>query len=393
MGDGVRDADKPAAVGDIATLAVAPGLLIPPSMPERVNPADFSISLRSHRAAGSQGVGGRRQSMRGFEDAYTDIVDYLIRITARIWDEQDVGYLHRCYAEDIRVVTDEGVRTGRDTIIEGTLQHLAAFPDSRVDADEIIWAGDDEVGFHTSHRNVSVGHHTGPGWLGRPTGRKSVAWGIANCVSLENYIFQEWELFDTLTFYRQLGIDGAAIARAAGAGLPVDDLERRFAAASEWWHGGLKPQHMGPVPDDFDVNDFITRTGHYTWNWRNLSVIDAAYAPTVRWHGPSGRAFCGRGELKAFVLSLLATFPDLAYHVDDIYYMGNEREGYRVSTRWSIVGTHRGAGVYGEPTHRRVHIWGISQQRIEQRRITEEWTLFNEYEILKQLAPDAPAVP
>ena len=29
--------------------------------------------------------------MKGFEDTYVDIVDYIIRITHRIWEDQDVG--------------------------------------------------------------------------------------------------------------------------------------------------------------------------------------------------------------------------------------------------------------------------------------------------------------
>jgi hypothetical protein len=45
----------------------------------------------------------RVQSMRGFDDCYTDIVDYIVRCTHRIWDERDVGldlpyshYTHNC---------------------------------------------------------------------------------------------------------------------------------------------------------------------------------------------------------------------------------------------------------------------------------------------------------
>ena len=35
----------------------------------------------------------RRMAMRGFEDDYPDIVDYIIRITHRIWEEKEVGYI------------------------------------------------------------------------------------------------------------------------------------------------------------------------------------------------------------------------------------------------------------------------------------------------------------
>ena len=42
--------------------------------------------------------GERVQPMRGFEDTYVDIVDYIIRITHRIWEDQDVGYIYDTYA-------------------------------------------------------------------------------------------------------------------------------------------------------------------------------------------------------------------------------------------------------------------------------------------------------
>ena len=47
--------------------------------------------------------------------------------------------------------------------------------------------------------------------------------------------------------------------------------------------------------------------------------------------------------------------------------MGNDAEGYRVSVRWTALGTHRGYALYGEPTGRRVHLWGINQLYIVRR--------------------------
>ena len=35
----------------------------------------------------------RVQPMKGFDPIYTDIVDYIIRCTHRIWDERDVGLI------------------------------------------------------------------------------------------------------------------------------------------------------------------------------------------------------------------------------------------------------------------------------------------------------------
>src|SRR5690606_27530152 len=87
---------------------------------------------------------------------------------------------------------------------------------------------------------------------------------------------------------------------------------------------------------------------------------------------------------------LLVTFPDLGAQVDEVYWMGNDRDGYRVSVRWSATGTHRGYGLYGRPTGRRAHLWGISQLYIQGGLIVAEWNLFNEFDVLAQLLRDAP---
>lgn len=62
---------------------------------------------------------------------------------------------------------------------------------------------------------------------------------------------------------------------------------------------------------------------------------------------------------------------------------------YRAATRWTMQGTHTGPGFYGKPTGKRVNIIGVTHQSIEQGRIKREWTVFDEFALLKQLyAPD-----
>ena len=84
----------------------------------------------------------------------------------------------------------------------------------------------------------------------------------------------------------------------------------------------------------------------------------------------------------------MAMFPDLALQIDDIYWMGNDDDGYLVSLRWSILGSHLGNGIYGAPTGRRINMWGISQHQIEDGKITAEWMLFNEFAVMQQIFRD-----
>jgi predicted ester cyclase len=383
-----------AEVERVARRGEPAGLSVRPHAGEQATPGDISISVAAKPGIDllvSSNQGERRQPMRGFDETYVDIVDYIIRVTHRIWEEKDIGYIYETYRHNARVTDDYGLQYGRDKIIDDTVHTINAFPDVRLYADEVIWAGDDERGFETSHRTVIVGHNTGYSRYGPPTGRKIVVWAIANCSARSNEIYEEWVLYNNSSLLAQLGFDLRRLAREIGNRTDLDPLgDQRFGEA-ERLHGQGKPEHLPSLADDcFAPDDFVRRLWHYTWNWRNLSTVDRAYAPMFRWLGPTDRRLCGRGDLKSFVLSMLAMFPDLAVAVDDVYWMGNDRDGYLVSARWSALGTHRGYGVYGAPTGRRIALWGISQYRIRGARIEQEWTLFNEFEVLQQIYRDEP---
>jgi predicted ester cyclase len=84
--------------------------------------------------------------------------------------------------------------------------------------------------------------------------------------------------------------------------------------------------------------------------------------------------------------ALRVAFPDLELRMDEVYWMGNDHDGFLTSERWSAVGTHRGGGLYGEPTGREVQLWGITQHQLVGGRIVKEWMLFNELDLMMQIA-------
>jgi predicted ester cyclase len=361
---------------------------------DRVMPKDFSIAFEIGNGATKPGVerGPRKHSMKGFEDTYVDIVDYIIRITHRIWEDQDVGYIYDTYSPSCRVYDDGGPRHGIEQMVAGTIQRINAFPDMRHYADEVIWAGNDEQGFVTSHRALNIGYHTGHWRWGPPTGRKVNSWVIANCVIGDNEIYEEWVLYNLAAQLSQLGIDVAAAAKAHGNADALAPLTEREITEVHRLQGGQKPLPYPPYEGrGFSVDHFIRQLFHDTFNRRDLSAIDRAYAPNVRWYGTTNRTGYGRSDVRAMARSLLATFPDLGLQVDEVYWMGNDDEGYRVSVRWTALGTHRGWSLYGDPTGRRVHIWGLQQMYIERGEIVEDWMLFNEFDVLAQLLKDDPA--
>ena len=213
-------------------------------------------------------------------------------------------------------------------------------------------------------------------------------WLVANCVFVANENVEEWVIYNQASLIKQLGLDVLGRARELGGSLDVGRLLEGFGEPDRLLGQG-KPAHLPPQKTDgFDVEYFLRSTFHYVWNWRMLGRISEVYAPDLRFYGPSDRELYGRGDYQAFVLSLLAMFPDLSLQTDDLYWMGNDAEGYVTSTRWSAVGSHRGHGVYGPPTGRRVYMWGITQHVVRGGKITEEWMMFNELGVMATLFGD-----
>ena len=112
----------------------------------------------------------KRQGMRGFDADYVDIVDYIVRCTHKIWEEKQVGLIYTHYGHNALVHGTRGDTYGIESVVAGTVQTLAMFPDRRLFADDVIWSGDDEQGYYSSHRITSTAHHSGFGVYGAPDG-------------------------------------------------------------------------------------------------------------------------------------------------------------------------------------------------------------------------------
>lgn len=357
-------------------------------------PKDFRISLDAYRRGGTDRFIGQAptdvlaQPMKGFEATYVNIVDYIVRITHRIWEEKDIGYIYDTYSHDCTVWDDLGLQYGRDKIVADTVHTNGAFPDIRLVADEVVWAGNENIGFHTSHRTKILGTNTGFSRFGPPTGKRIQLWCMANCVARENEIFHEHVLYDTAGLVQQLGFDiRETAARMAEQRVAAPQLTNFLAAEPKRLSGQGKPETVAiPSGGMEDPDAFIRAAFHTIWNRRNFRAIEAVYAPNVVSQLTAGRVYRGTGQLQSFALSLVAMFPDLNLTIDDLYWMGNAKDGYVASIRWSAQGTHRGNGIYGEPTGKQINLWGITQWAIEDGRVVQEWAMFNEFGIMMQLA-------
>ncbi len=375
--------------------------LPPPPEPtdRRYMPDSFDISLATSYPADIRlvetGPRERRQPMAGFEDTFTDIVDFILRATHRIWDEKAIGYLYEHYRSNTRVIDDAGVVYGRDQVIANSVQMMAAFPDCRFFADEVLWCGDEDQGFWVSHRATMVGHNKGWTKWGPPTGRRVAITCIANTYSHRNQISDEYVVYNTGSLLKQLGYDLMEAAAVERASRPKQETAiTPTSGGAQRLHGQGRPTRpYVAFSPDFDESRSLRATLDAIWNWRMLDRVDQAFSGSLRFNGPTDRVIFGLGDYKAYLLGILAMFPDLTYEIEDLQWMGNDDEGYTAAVRWKILGTHLGHGPYGAPTGRPVHMWGMSHLRVQDGLIVEEWTQSNEFEVLVQIAPDPVGTP
>ena len=332
-----------------------------------------------------------RQVLDGFDGVYADIVHYIIRCTHRIWEEAGIGLIDSHYTHNCAIHTSDGGLFGRERIVAMTARALAAYPDIRLVGEDVVWSGDATRGFHTSHRMVHVGTNLGWSAYGPPTSRPIRRRAIAHCVVLENRIVEEWLARDELAVVRALGFDEFEAARVVGAseararGGPVvglaGDLRR---------HDGQLAAAPAERPDGMsDVEWLVVGGLQRAWNERRLDLLDEVLAPDVAVHTSTDLRFDGTADYRAWMLRWLGAYSDLRITFE--HTMVNERLGGTVvASRWRLEGTHDGPGPHGAPTGRRMRVLGLSHHLVQSGRVTGEWTVVDEFAVLKQLhTPDA----
>ena len=326
----------------------------------------------------------RQVSMDGFDPKFADFVDYIIGITHEIWEEKAIGKLYDYYANTIEIHTSGKTVYGRDAVLANTIATLAAYPDRRLYGDEVIWGGNDVEGLYSSHRLTHTGTNRGWSLYGPPTGKKIEYRAIADCLCKQNMVIEEWLVRDELTLVRQLGLNPVETAQKMARKDAEQGIRYQIAGDVERGIGQMPPDVIEPT-QAFEPENFIRRAIHEVWNWRLLNKVRDYFAETIALESASMRRINGHNDYQAYILSILSPFPDLRITIEHFCHVGDERNGYRTATRWRMRGTHTGFGIYGDPTGQPIEILGVSHHLIQDGKIQNEWTLFDEFELLKQI--------
>jgi len=310
-----------------------------------------------------------------------DSATFVRDLVNEVWNRKQVGRIYDRYLHNAVLHTSDGDLYGREEILRATIWQLAALPDARIEIEDQIASGD-----RVSLRWTLSGRNTGHSVYGPSTGREVSVRNLSWFLVRDGRVLEEWRAEDELGMIRGMGLDAnALVGRLAQP--PLAEIPPAYGVGEvERVAGQTTPGPMSPAPAGrFDVDDFLRRSIHLIWNWRLVGEVDALCQDDFVCHGPAGQELDGREVYRGYILATLAAFPDLMVHLDDLIWEGDEKDGCRAATRWTLMGTHEGPSVYGEPTGKRVQLSGISHYLIQDGRFVEEWSESNEFAVLKQL--------
>ncbi|WIY53258.1 ester cyclase [Devosia sp. YIM 151766] len=331
----------------------------------------------------------RSQSLDGFDDIYTDIVDYIIRCTHKIWDERDIGLIYSHYTHNCVLYGTTGTIYNREDIVRDTIQRLVSFPERRGMGTQVIWNGNDKDGFYTSHLVTGSGRHTQYGHLGQPTGKPFVSRTIADCMIHRNKIYREWVVADQMAIIKQLGLDPHHFA--------MRTAQQKFEAGLTSLDIGENRRFIGQTPPaekpDLSLahNDVEAQTIemlHEVFTKRMFGRIAQDYAPNAQYHGPLMLELYGVAAIIHQHLGLIGSLPDASYEIQHVASNPCEEGGTKVAVRWVMEGHHLGYGILselGDPTGKRVQVMGMSHYHWKDGKIVDEWNVYDQLSLLVQV--------
>ena len=317
--------------------------------------------------------------MKGFDKKYVDFPDYILKITKQIWEGKDVESIGKFYTDNIPVRSPFGITYGNKPVIEATYNTLKEFPNRQLLGEDVIWNGNDDVGYHSSHRILSKGTHLGDGFYGKPTGKDIYYRVIADCACKDNQVYDEWIVRDQGAMVRQIGYSPKEFAQIMidkeGG---VDNAKKLFDKSEV-------------EPSDYHPEDMRINSAGERYSKILNSVFEANYdfsdynrASSIYW--PGNKLGHGREDVAKFWNSLKSIFTEIKFTIEHVGYLDEPFKNPRASIRWFLEGIHSNdSDDYGKKTNSKLFIMGINHVELNKDGIIREWVLFDEVAIWKQI--------
>lgn len=108
-------------------------------------------------------------------------------------------------------------------------------------------------------------------------------------------------------------------------------------------------------PDgSLDVGAWIIRTTYEIWDMRMPGRIDHYYVDDSAINEGAGETIEGKEAIIESSLQAQAAFPDLEVKIIDVFWEGNEEDGYKTTMPSYLEGTNTGHSEFGPPTGKKL---------------------------------------
>ena len=317
--------------------------------------------------------------MKGFDKKYKDFPDYILKITKQIWEGKDVDSIGEFYTDNIPVRSPFGITYGNKPVIEATYNTLKEFPNRQLLGEDVIWNGNDDKGYHSSHRILSKGTHLGDGFYGKPTGKDIYYRVIADCACKDNQVYDEWIVRDQGAMVRQIGYTPKEFAQ-----IMIDKEGGLEKAKKLFDKNDIKPSDYQPEKIKKDsagqkYSEILSKVFEEGYDFNDYNRASSIY-----W--PGNKLGHGREDISKFWNSLKDIFTDIKFTIEHVGYLDESDKNPRASIRWFLEGMHSNDSEdYGKKTNSKLFIMGINHVELNQDGVIREWVLFDEVAIWKQI--------
>ena len=317
--------------------------------------------------------------MKGFNKKYKNFPDYILKITKQIWEGKDVESIGEFYTKNIPVRSPFGITYGNKPVIEATYNTLKEFPNRQLMGEDVIWNGNDNNGYHSSHRILSKGTHLGDGFYGKPTGKDIYYRVIADCACKDNQVYDEWIVRDQGAMVRQIGYTPKEFAQ-----IMIDNEGGLEKANKLFDKNDIKPSNY--EPEQVKINSAGERYSKILSKVfrEGYKFQDYNRASTIYW--PGNKIGHGREDVAKLWNSLKDILTDTKFTIEHIGYLDEPNKNPRASIRWFLEGVHsKDSEDYGKKTNSKLFFMGINHVELNDDGIIREWVLFDEVAIWKQI--------
>ena len=326
--------------------------------------------------------GPRRQELEGFEPVYRDIVDYIARCTHRIWEEKNIGLCRTHYSDDCVMHTLAGPSVGAEVVTQNTVGAISSYADRIVLAEDIVWSEDAPGVYYSSHRITSRSTHFGDEpMVGNATMRGTGVTTIADCKVIANKIVEEWLVRDNTTALWQVGANPREMAGR------LAELDKAGDQDRHGWRG----QAISQTCDERDVEIAQEHPAKPLAAMLRAAFAEdlfgdaaAALSPAVEVRWPSRRHGFGRGYWVGCMMQVANCLHDRSFRCEHVAARPLPHGDIAVALRWSLTGTHKAAGVWGEASGRELYLLAVSHYRLRSGLVVEDCTVFDEVSVLRQ---------